>query len=91
MVRSIITYSPIKNLCRFFNSSSNIFRFIDDETIKVVSGTLSGLIFEFQHDLCCVKTDGYTCFELPLDFSADNLVRILVNHNIIRMGDVEVD
>lgn len=89
MVRSIVTYAPIKNLCRFFNSTSNIFRFIDEQTIAVVSGTMSGLIFEFKRDLCCVKADGYTFFELPLDFSVDNLVRILVNHNIIRMTDVD--
>jgi hypothetical protein len=91
MVRSIVTYQHIRNLCHFFNSTSNIFRFIDEETIAVVSGTLSGLVFEFQRDRCCVKTNGYNCFDLPLDFSEENLVRLLVNHNIIRMGDVEVN
>ncbi|TSD64044.1 hypothetical protein FFF34_015935 [Inquilinus sp. KBS0705] len=92
MVRSIITYRHIKSLCSFFSKTRNSFRFIDSNTVAVVSGIFSGLVFEFTRELCRVKTnDSYTCFDLPLDFSMDKLVKILIDHNIIKLGDVEVD
>jgi len=91
MVRSLVTYEYIKNLCGFFKRTSNTFK-VYNETVAVESGLFSGLVFEFNRDLCSVKTGNWhTCFDLPPDFSMDNLVKILVDHNVIRISDVEVD
>jgi len=90
MVRSLITYRHIKSLCSFFRKTRNTFRFVDNDTIAVVSGIFSGLVFEFTRDLCRVKiSNRNTCFDLPPDFTTDSLVRLLVTHNIIRYVEVE--
>jgi hypothetical protein len=56
----------------------------------VDSGIFGGMIFEFQDNCCSITINhGYTCFDLTGDFSTDNLIRILLNHNIIRLGDLD--
>ncbi|MFA6084347.1 hypothetical protein [Mucilaginibacter sp.] len=90
MVRSLFAYRHIKALCSFFNKTSNTFKLINTDTVAVDSGIFGGMIFEFQDDCCSIKINHQrTCFDLTGDFSTDNLVRILLNHNIIRLGDLD--
>jgi hypothetical protein len=90
MVRSLITYSHVKSLCSFFQKTRNTFCFVDNDTVAVVSGIFSGLVFEFTRDLCHVKINNRnTCFDLPIDFTTDSLVRLLITHNIIKYIEVE--
>ncbi|MBK0377844.1 hypothetical protein [Mucilaginibacter segetis] len=91
MIRSLIAYRHIKNLCRFFESTSNTFKIINSETITVISGRLSGLVFEFDFEACRVKTNNrYTCLDLADDYSTDTLLKVLLSHNIIRYSDLEL-
>ena len=90
MVRSLFAYRHIKALCRFFNKTSNAFQLIDKDTVAVDSGILGGMIFEFQKDCCRIKINQeYICFDLNGDFSTDTLVRLLLNHNIIKPWELD--
>jgi hypothetical protein len=90
IVRSITAHRHVKNLCRFFGSTSNTIKVIDSETIAIVSGKFSGLTFAFELGLCQVTTGNWsTCFDMNGDFSADALMSVLVKHSIIRPGDLE--
>ena len=91
MVIALHAYRPIKQLCSYCRSNRYSFRMIDAETIVMVSGIFSGIVFEFRQDCCRVKVRHlHTCFDLVGDFSADALMHILASHNIIRIGDLDL-
>lgn len=90
MVRSIHAHGHIKGLCGFFGSMRNTFEVLDGDTLTVTSGRFCGLRFDFEPGLCSVSY-GYCsiCFDLTGDFTADALIRALLNHRIIKDEDWE--
>lgn len=85
MILSLPIYRLIKNLCSYFNRTSNTCEVLNDETIIINSGSLRGLILEFHYNLCQVKIGKRTniCIDITRDVSVDALMRILMSHNII--------
>jgi hypothetical protein len=84
MVQSINAYRHVKNLCLFFSNTRNTYEVIDGDTIAVLSGKFGGLKFEFEPGLCNVSDNNCsTCFDVPGDFSAEALLRMLAKHCII--------
>ncbi|MDR6941936.1 hypothetical protein [Mucilaginibacter pocheonensis] len=85
MIISLSTYRLIKNLCSYFNCTSNTCEVVNDETIVINSGSLRGLLLEFHYNICQVKVCGRLnlCIDITRDVSVDVLMRILMNHNII--------
>jgi hypothetical protein len=89
MVIAMHAYYPIKQLCGYCRSNHHAFMLMNAETVAIVSGFLSGLIFEFQRDCCRVKVSRSRVYvDLPGNLSTDNLMRILLNHNIINAADL---
>lgn len=85
MLLSLPIYHLIKNLCGFFNRTSNGYELVDHETIIINSGSLRGLILEFHYNSCLVKINNRQnlCLDIDRNTSADVLLRILMSHNII--------
>jgi hypothetical protein len=85
MILSLPIYRLIKNLCSYFNRTSNSYEVLNDEIIVINSGSLRGLILEFHYNLCQVKIGKRTniCIDITRDVSVDVLMRILISHNII--------
>ncbi|MGF7042024.1 hypothetical protein [Mucilaginibacter lappiensis] len=90
MILSLPIYRLIKNLCSYFNRTSNTCEVVDDETIVINSGSLSGLILEFHYNICQVKIGRRLnlCLDIDRNTSVDLLMHILINHNIIKEGDI---
>jgi hypothetical protein len=85
MILSLPIYRLIKNLCSYFNRTSNTCEVLNDEIIVINSGSLRGLILEFHYNLCLVKIGKRTniCIDITRDVSVDVLMCILMSHNII--------
>ncbi len=85
MILSLPIYRLIKSLGSYFNRTSNTFTVVDDETIIINSGSLSGLTLEFHYNFCQVKVRDRIniCIDITRDVSVDVLMRILASHNII--------
>jgi hypothetical protein len=85
MILSLPIYRLIKNLSSYFNRTSNTCTVVDDETIVINSGSLSGLILEFHYNLCQVKIGKRTSLYIDItrDVSVELLMRILISNNII--------
>ncbi|WP_183561803.1 hypothetical protein [Mucilaginibacter sp. SP1R1] len=86
MILSLPIYRLIKNLCSYFNGTSNTCEVLNNETIIIKSGSLRGLILEFHYNFCQVKIRGRLniCIDITRDLSVDILMRILASHNIIQ-------
>ena len=88
MLLSLPISRLIKNLCNFFNRTSNGYQLINHETIIIKSGSLRGIVLEFKYNSCLVKINNGTGFYVDIDTntSADALLRLLMKHNIIPSG-----
>ena len=90
MIVSLPIYRLVKNLCSYFNRTSNTCEVVNDETIIINSGSMRGLVLEFHYNICLVTIGRRLnlCLDIDRNTSVDLLMHILINHNIIKEGDI---